>query len=214
MRFVDVNPSLDRIPEIMSVSELEGLLTAQGYDPAEVTPDRKSKLIDTLSGLVFRATGQFFSEESMTLIYDGSVVDRVKMPFRLLSLTNVRIDGKTKPITDFVEYPSHIQYKDNEFTRGYKNVEVVGTFGYPDGQELPNNVYTALTILIEDYLYGDMYQRMQSRATSVGFDAMSISVKDSPYGESTGNIEADRLLSDYRWNYRPYKKKSIKMYAL
>ena len=123
-------------------------------------------------------------ESDETILFDASsssnrTIEKIKQPFNFESSYYIRFkDGSV--LGDSIKFKESASYT------------IVGDWGW---QYVPGNVTEAAKLLIADLLNDDS-EYYRHRVTSVDMDAVSFSMKSNFY-ETTGNIEADVLLTDY-----------------
>ncbi len=205
MRVSRILPRIVVIPDIITESELDSLLSSLNY--SNVADAQKTILLKEVSGIVYRATGQLFKETELTITYDGlSDGNRVILPYRLIDLTSLVVDGIDiiDNNTAYYIYDDHV-YLTAPASISRNNVTLVGNFGYTPTEGIPNDIMLAIKYLLEDMTFGDKFDRLMSRASKMKIDKLEFT-RSSGYGNSTGNEDADRLLAPYIWENSPIIK--------
>lgn len=127
-------------------------------------------------------------ESDETVVHDISInlknLEKVRQPFNFESTYFIRFKGNE--ITT-----SEGQFVDTRF-KEVNSYYITGDWGWP---YIPTNVTEASKLLIADVMNDDS-EYYRHRVTSVDLDTTSFTMKSNFY-ETTGNIEADVLLTDY-----------------
>jgi len=177
---------------------------------------RARNIINTYCGQEF----EYYPEKSFTL--DGTNHKNIHLPVPIATLRKVTMnpgDSDYEVIHDStdaslnniekVRQPFHfessyyIRFKANivqtntsrllgKTFKEHSDYKIEGDFGW---RYVPNNVKQAADLIIADLMNDDSEYRRHG-ITSVDMDTVRFSMKSSFY-ESTGNIEADVLLTDY-----------------
>lgn len=177
---------------------------------------RARNIIDTYCGQSF----DYYPEKSFTL--DGTNHKNIHLPLPISNLTKVTMnpgDSDSEVIHDStnsslnnvekVRQPFHfessyyIRFKANivqtntsrilgKTFKNHSDYKIEGDFGW---KYVPNNIKQAADLIIADLMNDDSEYRRHG-ITSVDMDTVRFSMKSNFY-ESTGNIEADVLLTDY-----------------
>lgn len=208
--FLYETPELVSIPNVLSDVRFGEIATFKGY--SDVESDKKAIAHRFISGIIYRATGLFFDKISLSLRYDaGTGANVLPLPFRCIEIERVLYEGNELPATEWSEEKDSVVLSHYAIGR---NVYVEGKFGYDDADGVPNDVELAVSILLEDYLIGDKYDRMQSASKSITLDKLSFDLIGSTYGGITGNIEVDRLLSPHALPYSAIAQKTSPRFRL
>jgi len=177
---------------------------------------RARNIIDTYCGQSF----DFYPNKSMTL--DGTNHKNLHLPVPITTLRKVTInpgDSDSEVIHDYsdsslsniekvrqtfnFETSYYLRFKANivqtntsrlmgKTFKEHSDYKVEGDFGW---RFVPLNIKQAADLIITDLMNDDSEYRRHG-ITSVDMDTISFTMKPSFY-ESTGNIEADVLLTDY-----------------
>ena len=177
---------------------------------------RARNIIDTYCGQSF----DYYPDKSFTL--DGTNHKNIHLALPISTLTKVTMnpgDSDSEVIHDStnsslnnvekVRQPFHfessyyIRFKANiiqtntsrilgKTFKNHSDYKIEGDFGW---RYVPNNIKQAADLIIADLMNDDSEYRRHG-ITSVDMDTVRFSMKSNFY-ESTGNIEADVLLTDY-----------------
>jgi len=177
---------------------------------------RARNIINTYCGQSF----DYYPEKSFTL--DGTNHKNIHLPLPIATLTKVTMnpgDSDLEVIHDSTnsslnniekvrqpfnfESSYYIRFKANivqtntsrilgKTFKEHSDYKIEGDFGW---RYVPNNVKQAADLIIADLMNDDSEYRRHG-ITSVDMDTVRFSMKSNFY-ESTGNIEADVLLTDY-----------------
>lgn len=213
MNLVKVSPPVVKVPDIITVSELNSLLTVKNL--GSVTEEKAQFLIQQISGIIYKVTGQFFgNKKTMTLTFNHEnigITKEIFMPYRLLNLTQISINNQLMSLADFYSTEEKIVYSNGYFPYSLNDIVLQGEFGYEATEGIPNEITNAITILLEDLVFGDKYDRMQSNADSLTVGKLSVKKKASSYGDLSGNEEVDRILQPFIWKNSPIVMKNSKV---
>lgn len=208
--FLYETPELVSIPNVLSEERFGEIATFKGY--ADVESDKKEMAHRFISGIIYRATGLFFDKLSLSLRYDAGVGANVlPFPFRCVEVNRVIYAGNELQSTEWSVEKDSVSL--SRYVTG-RDVYVEGKFGYDANEGVPNDVELAVSILLEDYLIGDKYDRMQSASKSITLDKLSFDLINSSYGSVTGNIEVDRLLTPHALPYSAIAQKTSPRFKL
>jgi hypothetical protein len=197
--FMYEEPEIIRIPNVLSEERFSEIVSFKGY--ADIDADKKAMAHEFISGLIYRATGLFYGSKELTLRYNANDSANVFVfPFRCMSIESISSNGHLLPVSEY-EYDRHELRTVN--SHSLNSIFITGHFGCP-AEEVHNDIELAISILIEDYVIGDKYDRMQSMAKSVTLDKLSITLESQQYdGSVTGNKEVDRLLLPHAYPNSP-----------
>lgn len=127
-------------------------------------------------------------ESDETLIHDVATnlktLEKVRQPFNFESTYYIRFKGIDTTTAEGRFIDTRFRETDSYF--------ITGDWGWP---YIPTNVTEASKLLIADVMNDDS-EYYRHRVTSVDLDTTSFTMKSNFY-ETTGNIEADVLLTDY-----------------
>lgn len=177
------------------------LKTAIDFWPDGWEDTRKDALIVKWEQIVERVTGDIFYEDTRTVLLDGNDKPRLALPNLpcLLSVTSLKIGDWELVASEYtfstVELGLEVEETELEiefpiFPRGFKNIELSGTFGWAT---TPEAIIDAVKILVEADIYPERHEFVDYVREVAG---------DMTQGKPivrrlTGILEADRLLSHY-----------------
>lgn len=126
---------------------------ASKYNDPTWTDEQVQEALDYAEARFLRLTnrdrtGMWFVPRELTVFVHGTGSECVRVPYPVLSLSQVVVieeNGLTTEITQDVRYHGRFLWYDGTFPRGFKNVQIVGTFGDPRyGGTVPEDVKEAI----------------------------------------------------------------------
>lgn len=196
--YLYMNPNaIEVLPDIITRARLLEIISYKGYSaPAN---EKCDFIIRMLTGAIFRATGLFWGSVTATMYYEEIEGGNVfKFPVHCQSVTSVVNDEETVGADRYTVKPYELFVEDGLLVN---DVQITGVFGNP-AETLPNDIETAISFLIEDFLHGDKYDRMQSEAHSVTLGKLEI-YRSEGGSSLSGSREVDKILAPMKFrNYR------------
>lgn len=145
----------------------------EGVTEAQASDSRLLMLIDIWEKFIEEQTGNFFTSRDLTLKLDGNDSDTLFLPFPIISVTSLKINDSTTALNSnlYVVYNNDFEDKrnpkirlkrarsvdifqryaygaDDYFVKGYRNQEIVGSFGYLENNSCPPLIAHAVRKLV------------------------------------------------------------------
>lgn len=209
-KFLYEEPELNRIPNVLTDDRFSELVSFKGYSNID-----EEKLViahSFISGLIYRATGLFYELKNMVLRYDaGEAGNTFLFPFKCQVVNSLKVDGNIIPISAYDYDRFELR---SDWTFALDNIYIDGVFGDVK-DDISNDIELAVSILLEDYIIGDKYDRMQSLAKEITLDKLRIVMPENIITQTiTGNSEVDRLLAPHALPNSLIAKKYSLMYRM
>ena len=199
------------IPELQQQYVIPGILNSQVADYPRI-----QQLIDYCTGLIDSYVGfKFVPKLGYTFFMDGDGSKKLALPYPIINLTSITALVESYPFNRLVNGNPYVYDLNNikivgtrnnqilnlveRFGEGRDNLEIVGDFGWAT---VPADVINCLVILCNgnyDYLGdGEKLEFSMGPFKTEKIANYEYMLKDKPDENSTGNIQVDTILDQYR----------------